>query len=133
LTIIFIWNGIFFVSMTETESQMFAIGISCKVLSNITWFLTALSNRSGTISVLFILASILLFWQRKFTFSKKFKLSKGSTFLIWIVTILVLPVFVYYLAKTAEYLSIYIFAFPFISWVDKEVKFTIRELLEFIL
>src|SRR6056297_211960 len=66
IALVFIINGDYLKRMQGLEATLFGMGLLSKVLSNSTWFLFALSNRSGTISTLFILAGILIFWQRRY-------------------------------------------------------------------
>jgi hypothetical protein len=111
--------------MTGLEAKLFSIGLLTKAFSNSTWFIFALSNRSGIISELMILAAILLYWQRNKRISTTI-LTKP----LWVGSLLlIVPSFFYYASNTIEYLSAYIFAFPFISWIGESVKFTVRELI----
>jgi len=131
IALVFIINGDYLRRMQGLEATLFGMGLLSKVLSNSTWFLFALSNRSGTIANLFILAAIILYWQRRHLSGMR----PAFQFLaalrpLWVACLLlILPVFVYYLSNTLEYLSAFILALPMVTWLDDSLRITLRELL----
>lgn len=129
ISIVFIWNNTYFSDMKRIEAKLFSIGLLSKILSNSTWYLFALNNRSEAISNLFILAAVLLWWQRKYFEKKSITWPAGSQFVLYLATIFILPHFIYTLSNTIEYLSMYIFVLPEMAWLGEDVKITVRQVL----
>ena len=57
ITLVFLLSGDYLRRMNSLEGLLFSAGLASKVLSNTSWFLYAVSNRSGAIASLFILAA----------------------------------------------------------------------------
>jgi hypothetical protein len=131
IALVFILNGDYLRRMQGLEATLFGMGLLSKVLSNSTWFLFALSNRSGIIANLFILAAIILYWQRRHLSGKRpaFQFLAALRPLWMACLLLILPVFVYYLSNTLEYLSAFILALPMVTWLDESLRISLRELL----
>ena len=130
-TIIFL--GLYQFSMNSLESTLFSIGILTKALSNMTWFLTALNNRSGVIAGLFILGSVVLFLIRTNESRLKFERFKWFQFLLVISFFLFIPFVIYKIADLIYFISVYMLAFPFIPWFTDTMNYSIREFLGFII
>lgn len=133
IAIIFILNGSYLKDMNLLENKLFSIGLLSKALSNISWFLYALSNRTDVIASLFILAAIIIYWQRKYLQGGSIKMGLFSRITLNTCALLISPVFFYYLSNFIEYLSIYVFVLPAIAWVDESVRITVREVLGYFL
>ncbi len=119
--------------MNLLESHLFSIGLLTKVLSNASWFLFALQNRTAIITGLFILASFLLVWQRGgFTSIAKHK-AKLLRFSFILSFILLIPFVIYKIAGMIYFLSINLFLLPFIPWFDSSLNYSVREFLSFLL
>lgn len=129
IAIIFIINGTYFDKMNEVETKLFSIGLLTKALSNSTWFLFALSNRSNTIAVLFMLAAIYLYWQRQISINPNFSLHKNTKAAMRFLIFFILPVLPYYAVNIAEYSSIFTLFTPFVVWINEDVRFSIREVI----
>lgn len=123
----------FYKKMNYVEVHLFSIGILTKALSNLTWFLTAVSNRSGLIAGIFILASIVLFLIRINNLKLSFERYKLYNSLMSICFLLFIPFIVYKIADMIYFISVYILAFPFIPWFTNTMNYSIRELLGFFL
>lgn len=126
---LFIVTGRYFRDMDQLEASMFSIGIVTKALSNSTWFLYAVSNRSNVIALLFILAAILLYWQRKFIKQGGINFSILEKAVMYGAFLTFIPYYVFILSNTLEYLSILMFAFPFFAWISEDMRITVREFI----
>lgn len=129
IAILFIANGTYISRMNYIESNLFSIGLLTKALSNSTWFLFAVSNRSNTIAMLFILAGLYLYWQRQIKFNKKFKFDHYTKLILNMLTIPILLVFFFHASNIIEYTSIFTLFTPFIVWISEDVRYSIREIL----
>lgn len=133
IALVFLINGDYLKRMNSLESLLFSAGLTSKVLSNTTWFLYAVSNRSGVIADLFILAAIIIYWQRYYKAGKPLRLHPLLQPILYLSVLIILPGFFYYLSNTLEYLSAYILFLPELAWASEEVRITIRGLLGIIL
>jgi hypothetical protein len=129
IVVIFLINGDYINRMNHLEGLLFSAGLASKVLSNSTWFLFALNNRSGVIADLFILAAIVIYWQRHYEQGEKINLYPLLRPLLYAAVLIIIPVFVYYLSNTMEYLSAYILFLPEIAWFSEDLRITIRGLI----
>lgn len=133
IAMVFLLNGDYLKRMDSLESLLFSAGLASKVLSNTAWFLYAVSNRSGVIADLFVLAAITFYWQRYYASGKKLRLHPVLRPVFYTSLFLIIPGFFYYLSNTLEYLSAYIFFLPEVAWVSEESRITIRGLLGILL
>ncbi|MCB0633700.1 MAG: hypothetical protein R2824_00185 [Saprospiraceae bacterium] len=133
LSLAFILNGAFLTDMNRLEEKLFSMGLLSKVLSNTTWFIFALSNRSEIISSLFILGAIVIYWQRKQRLQQTLKMGFLPRTMLTISVLLIIPVFFFYISNTLEFTSVYILAFPSMAWIDESLRLTMREFLGFFL
>jgi len=129
LAFVVIGLGVYRLNLNTLEAHLFSIGILTKALSNVTWFLTAVSNRSGLISGLFILACIVLFLLRNNSTDLQSKRLKLFNNLIKIGVLIFVPFFIYKIADMIYFISVYMLAFPFISWFADNTNYSIREFL----
>ncbi|MBV6653133.1 MAG: EpsG family protein [Mameliella sp.] len=130
LTTIFIINGDYFFKMNDRESLLFSGGLLVKATSNSTWFLYALTNRTATISVLFILGGILLYWQRNHLLGRSIRIKTFMKPFYSLSILLIIPEFFYYASLFLHYTSFFIAVFPFIAWIGGDsINITLRELI----
>src|SRR5690606_16838284 len=69
----------YFRDMTSLEENLFSVGILMTVLSNYSYFLFAVANRSEVVAGVFILASFILLYKRV-VFTNPQRLFKGFQF-----------------------------------------------------
>lgn len=131
ITLAMLLSGIYTEQMNRIESNLFTIGLVTKILANSTWFLFALTNRSDIISMHFILAGIILFWQRQWLVGHSIKLNVISNSVMKLSLIGILPYFVYVISETLQYLSIYILAFPYVVWIRSDLNVSFRDVLSY--
>jgi len=133
LAALFIVSGRYFTKMNRLEMSMFSIGILTQAFSNSTWFLYAVSNRSGIIAYHFILAAILIYWQREYLKQGKIRFSLAERLIVGLVVLALLPWFIYVLSTLLEYTSVYMLFWPFNAWLSYDARMSIREAIGFFL
>ena len=126
IVLVFIINGDYLRRMLGLEALLFSTGLACKILSNTTWFIYAVSNRSEVMANLFVLAAIAVYWQRHYLMGEKINLHPALRPVLYIATLFIVPGFFYYLSNTIEYLSVYIFFMPELAWFNEDIRITIR-------
>lgn len=124
--------GTYFRDMNYLEASLFSVGLLTRALSNSTWFLTALNNRSAIVAGLFILAPILMLWQRGY-FNQNFPWIKTQRLIMSFGLLLLVPFIIYRLADMIYFVSIYIFAAPFVPWIDGSLNMSVREAIGMLL
>lgn len=114
--------------LTQVEISLFSVGILTKALSNSTEFLYAVTNRSEVIAVTFVLAPLILMWQRGFFNSRANRVIILKS-IVFIAVLGMLPHLIYQFAALIQFVSVYIFAFPIIPWIMDSLNMSIREAL----
>ena len=113
--------------MTQVEKKLFSIGILTIAISNATWFLFALGNRSAFIGGLFVLASLVLISKRGFFHgSPNYVIIR---LILYLCILLFIPFIVFSLSNFVYLFSVFLFAFPFVAWLLPEVNTTLRQVL----
>lgn len=124
-----ILTGIYFFRMSSLERSLFSAGILTVSLSNISILLFALHNRASKLGGLFVLCAFVLFLirllkeQRKFHFNVIQRVSFPLSFALFI------PFLIYKVAAIIDFVSLFVFFFPFVPWFSPDLNFSIRELL----
>lgn len=116
--------------MSYIEVNLFSIGLLMKVLSNSTWFLFALSNRSDVVAGLFLLASFVMILARLAPSSWQERML--AKFVAPAALLLLTPFMIYKIADLLQYTSVYVFFFPFVAWIDPSLNISIRGALEYL-
>src|SRR5690606_39098131 len=111
VAILVIFLRIFTNNMNYLETRLFSIGILTKALSNMTWFLFAVSTRSAVIAGIFILAATVLFLIRTYELKFTIKRYRSIHSLTSMSFLLFIPFIVYKIADMIYYISIYMLAF----------------------
>lgn len=129
IAILYVLSGAYYRRMNKLEQSLFSMGLLMKSLSNTTWFLYALSRRSDTIAVLFLLSSIYIYWQRNIiqnsNHKEKYYVRIGTN----IFSLIFIPVFIFYISNIMEYTSFFAFFAPFMVWINEDLRYSIREVL----
>ncbi|UAM96624.1 EpsG family protein [Polaribacter litorisediminis] len=125
IAIILIIFGTYFSGMNKLESRLFSTGILTVSLSNLSWFLYALKNRSAAVGMVFILATLLLLWQRGY-FNSSINKVKNQLFAIRVLITLFIFVIIFNVSELIQLLSIFLFFAPFIPWIVEEMNVSIR-------
>jgi hypothetical protein len=129
---ILILSGAYFRDMTSLEASLFSVGLLTKALANASWFLYALANRSVLLAGVFILAALLLMWQRGY-FARPGRGSVTQKMGLNVALLLFLPFFVFRFADLIYFVSIFMFFGPFVPWISAEANMSIREALGLLL
>ena len=128
VAITLILSGAYFREMTPLESRLFSIGLLTKALANSTWFLFAVANRSVLMAGVFILATLLLMWQRGY-----FAQPRGRTvyqkLALNVAMLLFVPFIIFRMADLIYFVSVFILMLPFVPWFDSSLNISIRQAL----
>jgi hypothetical protein len=119
----------YFSKFTVIESKLFSIGITSYSLSNLIPFLSALSFRSAAISLIFLMATIVLYVKRTHLSYDKNEYKNFEYKLLLLFGLLLSYFFLYRFAVIIQWLSAYFFAFPIIPIFFEDANMTIREFL----
>lgn len=119
-------------NMNYLESNLFSIGLLTIALSNSSWFIASLANRSATIAGIFILASVVLLLKRGHINEIGFKKAKWLKLCFTISFVFFIPFIFYQIASMIYFISFYMLLFPFIPWFTSDINYSIREFIDFI-
>jgi hypothetical protein len=127
--------GIYFVCMSYLQRQLFSIGLLTLALSNSTWFIYALSNRSWIVGAVFILAAFILANTHPTSRAKILSARKPRYYKIGLHLSLLLfvPYFLYNLSVLLDYPSIFLFGAPFMVWLDPDMNVSLKYVLQILL
>lgn len=125
--------GVYHLRMDNFEKRIFSIGLLMITLSNSTWYLYAVSNRSWIIGAVFLFAAFVM-WRlglsqtgRRVRHNQLYKIG------LHVSAVLFIPYFLYNLSTLLDYPSVYLIAFPFIPWLDPSLNMSIKEFLQILL
>ncbi len=127
ITFCLIFSGIYFYQMNYIERSLLSVGLLMKALSNSTWFLYALQNRSNLIAGAYILACLVIFLQRIRYIEKNTFRHKLIYYTLLVGYLFLLPFNVYSLAALMRFISIFMLFFPFVPWFFTDINISIRE------
>jgi hypothetical protein len=133
LAAILIIFGYYFSKMNFVESSIFSVGLLMKVLSSASWFIYALSNRSGVIAGVFILASFILLASRGVIDTRNQYRGRLENFLYKIVFVALIPLIILRVSELLDFLSIFIFSTPFLVWLFDDINMSIKDAVKLIL
>ena len=120
-------SGVYFSCMRYQQKTLFSIGLLTLTLSNSTWYLFALSNRSWIVGCVFILAAFIM--ARTDPRSSERILRKTPPYYKWglhLSLLLFLPYFLYNASTLLDYPSIYLLGAPFVVWVNPELNMSFK-------
>lgn len=113
--------------MTYLEKSLFSVGLLTIALSNSSWFIYALSNRSGIVGSVFILCTLMLMWQRGYFNRKSFLTKKLELRFLQLAFAVAIPFLIYRLASMIYYWSVYLLFVPFVPWFNEDLNVSIRQ------
>ena len=119
--------GVYFRSMSRLQKTIFSIGLLTVTLSNMTWYLYAVTNRSWLIGCVFILAAYLMTRQDPITSRRLPYQNKVYKAGLHISLLLFLPYFVYNLSTILDYPSVFMLGFPLAPILSPELNMSIKE------
>lgn len=131
LIYVLIFFGVYSSKMSELEASIFSIGLLTLTLSNVSWFLYALQNRSALIGGVFILASFLLYTYQNSHSTKFFKISRVN-FLLRVCFLGFIPTLFFKISNVFGYVSFYNLVAPFAVWIEPDINMSVRDFIKLI-
>lgn len=126
-------TGVYFSVMTRFQKTIFSIGLLTITLSNVTWYLSAVSNRSWIVGATFLLAAFLLVRTDPVT-RPRLPIGKPAYKLgLNVSVVLFLPYFLYNLSVLLDYPSVFMLGFAFVPWVFPDLNMSMKEGLQFLM
>ncbi len=119
--------GVYFRSMNSLQKSIFSIGLLTITLSNITWYLFAVSVRSWIIGCVFILAAYLMARQDPKTSLRLPYQNATYKAGLHISLLLFAPYFAYNLSTILDYPSVFMLGFPLAPILSPELNMSLKE------
>lgn len=126
-------SRIYFVTMNRFQATLFSIGLLTLTLSNASWYLFAVSNRSWVIGSVFIFASYLSVMQHPTTGPRVPVSNPIYKVGLHISLLLFVPYVLYNLSTLIDYPSVFLVGLPFLAILAPEANMSIKEAARFIL
>ena len=126
-------SGAYLRFMTPYQRSIFSIGILTLALSNMTWFLFAVHNRTLTIAMVFILAAFLLARLDPETKKHFQALPPWYTWGLHLSLLLFVPLMMFQVSVVMDRMSVFVFGFPFVVWLFPELNLSVKEALNMLL
>ena len=126
-------SGVYTSRMNRIQTTIFSIGLLTLALSNSTWYLYAVSNRSWIIGCVFTLAAFLMFLQDPKTAGRVprsnqvYKVGNSASLLLFV------PYIAYNLSTLMDFPSVYLFALPFLAVLNPESNVSLKEFAQDVL
>lgn len=130
LASLLIVRGYYPTKMTFVENHLFSVGLLMKVLSSSSWYISALTNRSATISVIFVLAAFISMVSRGGLIGREFKKSQIDGYLLFLSLIGLLPFFLLKLSELLDFFSLFILSTPFLVWIFSDANLSIKNAIK---
>jgi hypothetical protein len=99
-------------------------------LSNMTWFLLAVTNRSAVVGAVFVLLAFLLYWKNNI---KEVQLNRLITYGLSLSFVLFIPFCVYKLSDIMGYISFYNLLAPFTVWIEPDINMSVRDFIKVVI
>lgn len=126
--------GVYFSYMNYQQRSIFSIGLLMVTLSNSTWFLFAVSNRSWIIGCVFILAAFLMARLNPRTVEKMRRID--VPYYKWGLNFSLIffgPYFLFNLSTLLDFPSIFLLMAPFVVWFEPGMNVSIKYVLQILL
>jgi hypothetical protein len=126
-------SGVYTRRMNRFQKTLFSIGLLTLTMSNSTWYLFAVSNRSWIVGCVFILAAYLCFLQHPNTAPRVperdpiYRVGLRASLLLFV------PYFIYNISVLIDYPSIYLVGLPFLAVLSPESNVSIKEFAQLVL
>lgn len=118
--------------MTSIENHLFSVGILMKVLSSSSWYISALTNRSATIFVIFILAAFISMVSRGGLIDRDLKKAQIDSYLLFLSLIGLSPFFLLKLSELLDFFSLFILSTPFFVWIFSDANLSIKSAIKWL-
>jgi hypothetical protein len=116
--------------MTSYQKRLFSIGIMTLALSNVTWFLSAVTNRSAIVGAVFVLLALVLYWKNN---TKEVQSNRLISYGLSLSLLLFIPFYIYQLSNTLGYISFYNLLAPFAVWIEPDVNMSVRDFVKVVI
>lgn len=122
-----LFAGVYFRSMNRVQRTLFSVGLLTITISNMTWYLYAVSNRSWIIGCVFLLAAYLMARQDPET-SRRLPV-RSTTYRagLHISLLLFVPYFTYNLSTILDFPSLFMLGFPIVPILSPELNMSLKE------
>jgi hypothetical protein len=130
LCYILIFSGVYLKKMTSYQKRLFSIGIMTLALSNVTWFLSAVTNRSAIVGAVFVLLALVLYWKNN---TKEVQSNRLISYGLSLSLLLFIPFYIYQLSNTLGYISFYNLLAPFAVWIEPDVNMSVRDFVKVVI
>lgn len=113
----------------DYEFKLLNIGMLNMAMANYLSFIFAVYSRSHIIGELFVMGFLVIFLAKRLNENNhtiQFNLFQK---IVWIALIFIIPFVFYKIAELIYLLSIFLVAFPFLTWLDGSINISIREVL----
>ncbi|MEQ6890028.1 hypothetical protein ABE957_15235 [Halomonas sp. CS7] len=126
-----IFSGAYF-SMNIFAKNILSNGLMMLIASNLLWFLGIAAGRFWGLGFLLVMAGFIL-WRLGTEFSiEKIIWDKAYILASYISALLFFPYVIYYISKLMDFMTIFVFAFPWLTSIYPDI-FSIKEMLRFVL
>lgn len=129
LAIVLIATGVYKTGMNRFQRRILSVGILTMAFSNMTWFLSAVHNRSLIIANLFILAAFLMARYHPETSAAFRNLPPYYRWGLYLTVLLYFPQILFNLSVTLDRLSVFMFALPFLVLLDPEINIPMKDFI----
>ena len=126
-------SQVYYVSMNRFQATIFSIGLLTITLSNISWYLYAVSNRSWIAGSIFILAAYLSVMQHPRTRPKVPVSNSVYKVGLHVSILLFIPYLLYNLSTLLDFPSVFLVGLPFLAVISPEINISIKEAAKSIL
>ena len=129
LVLVLIFSGVYANRMSAYEQRIFSVGLLTLTLSNASWFLYAVHNRSLTIAMIFLLAGFLMARLNPKTRNICFGLPDYFRYGLHLSILLFLPLILFQVSVTLDWMSVFMFGLPFLVWWDPGINMSVKEFI----
>lgn len=133
LVFVLLFSGVYTRVMTPIQQHIFSIGLLTMALSNSTWFLFALHNRSFTVATVFLLAGFLMARLDPRTGDQFSRLPQYYRWGLHASILFFIPLIMFQISLVLDRSSVFLFGLPFVVWWDPELNMSLKQLLNALL
>jgi hypothetical protein len=130
LCYILIFSGVYLKKMTSYQKRLFSVGIMTLALSNMTWFLSAVTNRSAVVGAVFVLLALILYWKNNI---KEVQSNRLITYGLSLSLLLFIPFNIYKLSDILGFISFFNLIAPFAVWIEPDINMSVRDFVQVVI
>jgi hypothetical protein len=133
LILALLFSGVYQKGMNNYQRNIFSIGLLTMALSNSTWFLFALHNRSLTAAMPFLLAAFLMARLDPETRKRVIGRSALYSWGLHLSVVAFIPLIIFNISTVMDRLSIFMLALPMLVWFDPEINMSLKQAINAVL